>query len=156
MTIQEITLLWMVRSTFFQLFSLLICETACFNLLRSAKWRHYAWRHFTLTWTRLPNVLIFIPPTLLASFSSLRTLVQNLRKSQNYPPTSDTKVQKHFWTNLIILIQNGDDIWPKLRRSIIKFIKVRATKTWKELTTGVQQLLRLLFDNNSINPGLVL
>ena len=29
-------------------------------------------------------------------------------------------------------------------------------KTWKELTTGDQQLVRLLFNNNLINPGVVL
>ena len=35
-------------------------------------------------------------------------------------------------------------------------MKVRGMKTWKELTTGVQQLVRLLFNNNFINSGLVL
>ena len=53
-------------------------------------------------------------------------------------------------------IQNGDDIWPNLRRFINQFMKVGGSKTWKELTIGVQQLVRLLFNNNFINPGLVL
>ena len=53
-------------------------------------------------------------------------------------------------------IQNGDDIWPNLRRLVVKFMKVQATKTWKKLTTGVQQLVKLLFNNNFINPGHVL
>ena len=35
-------------------------------------------------------------------------------------------------------------------------MKVGGIKTWKELTIGVQQLVRLLFNNNLINPGLVL
>ena len=52
-------------------------------------------------------------------------------------------------------IQNGDDIWPiYLRRFINQVMKVGGIKTWKELTISVQQLIRLLFDNNSINPGL--
>ena len=69
-----------------------------------------------------------IPLTLLASLSRLRTLVQ---------------------------IQNGDDIWPNLRRFITKIMKVGGIEIWKELTIGVQQLVRLLFSNNFINPGLV-
>ena len=69
-----------------------------------------------------------IPLTLLASLSRLRTLVQNT---------------------------NGDAIWPNLRRFIYQFTRVGAIKTWKELTIGVQQLVRLLFNNNFINPGLV-
>ena len=52
-----------------------------------------------------------IPLTLLASLSRLRTLVQ---------------------------IQNGDDIWPNLRRFINQLMKVGGIKTWKELTIGVQ------------------
>ena len=36
------------------------------------------------------------------------------------------------------------------------FIKVRGMKTWKELTIGVQQLVRFLLNNSFINPGLVL
>ena len=70
-----------------------------------------------------------IPPILLASLSRLHTLVQ---------------------------IQNGDDSWPNLQRFINQFMKVGGIKTWKELTIGVQQLVRLLFNNNFINPGLVL
>ena len=35
-------------------------------------------------------------------------------------------------------------------------MKVGGMKTWKKLMTGVQQLVRLLFNNNFINPGLVL
>ena len=35
-------------------------------------------------------------------------------------------------------------------------MKVGDVTTWKELTIGGQQLVRLLFDNNYINPGLVL
>ena len=42
------------------------------------------------------------------------------------------------------------------KRLVVKFMNVQGTKTWKELTTGVQLLLRLLFNNNFINPGLVL
>ena len=53
-------------------------------------------------------------------------------------------------------IQNGDDIWPNLRRFINQCMKVGDIKTWKELTIGVQQLVRLPFNNNLINPGLVL
>ena len=70
-----------------------------------------------------------IPFTLLASLSRLRTLVQNT---------------------------NGNDIWPNLRRFINQFMKVGGIETWKELTIGVQQLVRLLFNNNFINPELVL
>ena len=43
-----------------------------------------------------------------------------------------------------------------LRRFINQFMKVGGIKTWKELTTGVQQLVRLLFNNNFINPRLVI
>ena len=50
----------------------------------------------------------------------------------------------------------GDDIWPDLRTFINQFMKAGGIKTWKELTTGVQQLVMLLFNNNFINPGLVL
>ena len=53
-------------------------------------------------------------------------------------------------------IQNGDDIWPNLRRFIYKFMKVGGIETWKERTIGAQQLVRLLFKNNFINPRLVL
>ena len=53
-------------------------------------------------------------------------------------------------------IQNGDDIWPNLQRFINRFKKVGGIKTWKELTIGVQQLVRLLSNNNSIKLGLVL
>ena len=132
----------MACSTFFQFCSLLICETAYFNLLRSAKRRHDTnHRILGLIDDALNEIRKFrnlkeaakcvdiIPSTLLASISSLRTLVQ---------------------------IQNGNDIWPNLRRLIVKFMKIQATKTWKELTTGVQQLVRLLFNNNFTNPGLVL
>ena len=35
-------------------------------------------------------------------------------------------------------------------------MKVQGMKTWKELTTGVQQMVRMLFNNNLIDPGLVL
>ena len=35
-------------------------------------------------------------------------------------------------------------------------MKVGGTKTWKELTIGVQQLVRLLFNNNFIDAGRVL
>ena len=66
--------------------------------------------------------------TLLASLSHFRTLVQ---------------------------IQNGDDIWPNLRRFINQFIKVGGIETWEELMAGVQHLEKLLFNNNFINPGLV-
>ena len=103
-------------------------------------------------------------------------------------------------------IQNGDNIWPNLRRFILPIYKVGGIKTWKELTIrgalhslekayeifleqkniygflmdfswkqkdfcrrykrffgsemplvtiGVRQLVRLLFNNNFINPGLV-
>ena len=36
------------------------------------------------------------------------------------------------------------------------FMKVGGIKTWKELAIGVQQLVKLLFNNNFMNPGLVL
>ena len=49
-----------------------------------------------------------------------------------------------------------DDIWPNLRSFINQFMKVRGIKTWKELMIVVQLLVRLLFNNNFINPGLVL
>ena len=39
---------------------------------------------------------------------------------------------------------------------IDQFMKVGGIKTWKELVIGVQQLIRLLANNNFINPGLVL
>ena len=32
-------------------------------------------------------------------------------------------------------------------------MKVGGIKTWKELTIGAQLLVRLLFNNNLINPG---
>ena len=35
-------------------------------------------------------------------------------------------------------------------------MKVGDMKTWKEHTIGVRQLARLLFNNNFIDPGLVL
>ena len=35
-------------------------------------------------------------------------------------------------------------------------MKVGGFKTSKKLTIGVQQLVRLIFNNNFINPGLVL
>ena len=53
-------------------------------------------------------------------------------------------------------IQNGDDIWPNLLRFVIEFIKARGIKTLEELTIGVQQLVRLLFNYDFINPGLAL
>ena len=53
-------------------------------------------------------------------------------------------------------IQNGDDIRPNLRRFIDQFMEVGGIKTWKELTIGVQQLVKLLFNNNFINSGLFL
>ena len=34
-------------------------------------------------------------------------------------------------------------------------MKVGGLETWKELTNGVQYLVRLLFNNNFNNPGLV-
>ena len=37
----------------------------------------------------------------------------------------------------------------------MEYSKVQGMKTWKELTTGVQQLVRLLFNNNFIDPALV-
>ena len=70
-----------------------------------------------------------IPLTLLASLSHLQTFVQNT---------------------------NGDEIWPNLGRFINQFMKAGGTKTCIELTIGVQQLVRLLFNNNFINPGLFL
>ena len=70
-----------------------------------------------------------MPPSLLASLSRRRTLVQN---------------------------KNGDDIWLNLRRLIVDFMKVQGLKTWKELTTSFQQLVRLLFNDDFINPRLVL
>ena len=72
-----------------------------------------------------------IPLTLLASLSRLRTLVR-------------TKVQ------------NGDDIWPNSRSFMYQFMKVGGIKTLKELTIGVQQLVRLPSNTDFINPGLVL
>ena len=75
------------------------------------------------------NCVDIIPFTLLAALPRLHTLTQ---------------------------IQNGDDIWSNLRRFINQFMKVGGIKTWKELTIGVQQLVRLLFNNDFINPGLVL
>ena len=35
-------------------------------------------------------------------------------------------------------------------------MKVGGIETWKELTIGIQQLVRLLFNYNFTNPGLVL
>ena len=71
-----------------------------------------------------------MPSTLLASLLPLCTLLQNTK-----------------WQN---------DTWPALQRLIIEFMKVQGMKTWKEVTTGVQHLVSLLFNNNFINPGLVL
>ena len=34
--------------------------------------------------------------------------------------------------------QNGDDVWPNLRRFINQFMKLGDIKTWKELTIGVR------------------
>ena len=73
--------------------------------------------------------MLIIPFTLLSSLSHLRTLEK---------------------------IRNGDDIWPNLRRFINQFMKVGGIKTRKELMIGVQQLVRLLFNNDFINRGLVL
>ena len=44
----------------------------------------------------------------------------------------------------------------KKKKKKNQFMKVGGIKTWKELTICVQQLVRLLFNNNFINPGLVL
>ena len=49
-----------------------------------------------------------------------------------------------FLSHLRTLIQNSDDIWPNLRRFTNQFVKVGGTKTWKELTIGVQQLVGFL------------
>ena len=49
-------------------------------------------------------------------------------------------------------IQKGDYICLNLRRLINQFMKVGGIKTKKELTIGVQQLVRLLFNNYFINP----
>ena len=57
---------------------------------------------------------------------------------------------------ILYQIQNGDDIWPNLRRFMNQFMKFGASKTRKELTIGIQQLVRLLFESNFINPGLAL
>ena len=70
-----------------------------------------------------------IPLTLLTSLLRLRTLVQKTI---------------------------CDDIWPNFRRFIQQFMKAGGIKTWKELTIGAQLLVRLLFNNDFINPGLVL
>ena len=51
---------------------------------------------------------------------------------------------------------NGEDICPNLRRFMNKFMKVGGITTWKELVIGVQQLVRLLFNNNFISPELLL
>ena len=40
------------------------------------------------------------------------------------------------------------------RGFINQFMKVGGIKIWKEHTIGVQQLIRLLFNNNVANPGL--
>ena len=53
-------------------------------------------------------------------------------------------------------IQNGDDIWPNLSKFFYELMTVGDATTWKELTIGLQHLARLLFDNDFINPGLVL
>ena len=53
-------------------------------------------------------------------------------------------------------IQNGDDIWSNLRSFANQFMEVGGMKTWKELAIGVQQFVRLLFNNDFINPGLIL
>ena len=80
-----------------------------------------------LTQTRLPNVLI-------------------LYHSHCWPPY---RAFVHSYK-----IQNGDDIWPNLRRFFNQFTKVKGIKTWKELTIGAQQLVRLLFNNNLSTSGL--
>ena len=53
--------------------------------------------------------------------------------------------------------------WLLLDRSFIsntsfinQFMKIGGIRTWKELTTGVQLLIKLLFNNNVIIPGLIL
>ena len=66
-----------------------------------------------------------IPRTLLASLSRLCALVQNTE---------------------------GEDNWPNLQRFMNQSMKAGGIKTWKEFTIGVQQLIRLLFNNNFINP----
>ena len=70
-------------------------------------------------------IFIIIPPILLASLARLRNSYK---------------------------IQNGDDIWPNLRRLIVEFMKVLSMKACKKLTTGVPQLVRLLFNNNFVKP----
>ena len=47
--------------------------------------------------------------------------------------------------------KKGDDVWPNLRRLIVAFMKVRGMKTWKELMFGLQQFVRLLFNNHVID-----
>ena len=58
-------------------------------------------------------------------------------------------------TNRFRVVQENIEL-EVLRRFINQFMKVGGIKTWKELTTGVQQLVMLLFNNNFTNPGLVL
>ena len=52
-------------------------------------------------------------------------------------------------------LKMGTDNWPNLRRFINQFMKVGGVKTWKELMIGVQQLVRLHFNDKFIkNPDL--
>ena len=76
-----------------------------------------------------PTCVDIIPRTLLASLSRLHTLIQNT---------------------------NDDDLWPNFRRFTNQFMKVGGIKTWKELSIGIQQLVKLLFNNNFFNPTLIL
>ena len=53
-------------------------------------------------------------------------------------------------------IQIGDDIWPKLWKFFHELVTVGDVTALKEIAISVRQLVSLLFENNFINPGLVL
>ena len=118
----------MVCSVFFNFFSFNL-RNHIFQSAKKYKMTSFCMTSLHVHLNEAAKCVAIISPTLLAPLWHLRKIVQK---------------------------QNGDDVWPNLRRLMVDLTKVRGMTTWKELMTGVKQLVRLLFKNNFINPGLVL
>ena len=116
----------MVCSTFFK-FLLFNLRNYIFQSAKKCEITSFYMTSLHVDLNEAAKCVDIIPLTLLASLSHLRTLVQN-----------------------------GDDIWSNLRRFINQFMKVAGIKTWNQPTIDLQQLVRLVFNNDFINPGLVL
>ena len=117
----------MVYSTSFQFVSLLICETTYFNL------------------RKVRNDVIFCDITSPSPERYCKMCSYATHIASFLTANSCTRTKCKMATTLGLMYENWS--WTKM--------KVGYVTTWKELTTGVQQLVRLLFNNNSINLGLV-